>query len=87
MTKETQVKQSSHDQSGSYDSFISHLVPDYDLFNNLTAELLSFNGDDLRVLDIGCGTGETMLSIKNVFPNVHGICIDISETMVDAASG
>ena len=84
MTEDTQVKQSYDDQSGGYDSFIRHLVPDYDLFNNLTAELLSFNGDDFRVLDIGCGTGETMLSIKNVFPNVHGMCIDISEAMVDA---
>jgi tRNA (cmo5U34)-methyltransferase len=85
MTKETQVKQSYDDQSGGYDSFIRHLVPDYDIFNNLTAELLSFNNDDSRVLDIGCGTGETMLSIKNVFPNVQGMCIDISEAMVDAA--
>jgi len=85
MTKETQVKQSYDEQSGSYDSFIRHLVPDYDIFNNLTAELLSFNHDDFRVLDIGCGTGETMFSIKNVFPKVHGMCIDISEVMVDAA--
>jgi len=85
MTEETQVKQSYDDQSGGYDSFIRHLVPDYDLLNNLTAELLSFSGDDFRVLDIGCGTGETMLSIKNIFPNVHGMCIDISGAMVDAA--
>lgn len=85
MTKKTHVKQSYDDQSGGYDSFIRHLVPDYDIFNSLTAELLSFNVDDFRVLDIGCGTGETMLSVKNVFSNVQGMCIDISEAMVDAA--
>lgn len=73
MTEDIQIKQSYEEQSGGYDSFIRHLVPDYDLFNNLTAELLSFNGDDFRVLDIGCGTGETMLAIKNVYPNVTGM--------------
>ena len=85
MTREKQVRQSYDDQSGGYDSFIRHLVPDYDLFNRLTAELLPVTSDDCRVLDIGCGTGETMLAIKNVHPAVQGVCIDISAAMVDEA--
>jgi tRNA (cmo5U34)-methyltransferase len=48
--------------------------------------LLPFEPEaDIRVLDIGTGTGLLSLEVLNAFPNARIDCLDFSEAMLDAA--
>ncbi|MEX0941563.1 MAG: methyltransferase domain-containing protein [Pseudomonadales bacterium] len=40
---------------------------------------------DARVLDVGCGTGELLVALKTLVPDVHAFGIDLSDEMLAMA--
>lgn len=38
-----------------------------------------------HVLDLGCGDGRLLALVKSAFPQSHGVALDFSKTMLDAA--
>ncbi|MGL4772752.1 MAG: glycosyltransferase [Clostridium sp.] len=59
--------------------------------NNARYDLIEFMKEDksnkINVLEVGCGTGATLLQIKNVFRNANVYGIEIDENAASIASG
>lgn len=43
------------------------------------------NGNKLRIIDLGCGTGNITIAVKKKYPAAHVICIDFAENMINLA--
>jgi tRNA (cmo5U34)-methyltransferase len=69
-------------QAQAYDDFIRKLVPDYSLFHDL---MVKFLPKPTTVLDIGCGTGNTSMSLMENNPSLHLTCLDTSSKMLEIA--
>ncbi|WP_321394255.1 methyltransferase [uncultured Desulfuromusa sp.] len=78
----TNVTKSYDRQAENYDEFIKKLVPDYEVFQNL---LPNFIGAAAKVLDIGCGTGNTALKLRQQNPSLQLTCLDTSPQMLEIA--
>ena len=70
-----------------YDDVIKRRVPLYNEIQTLMASLLPFSKKEyLRVLDVGCGTGETSVGLLKEFPLSRVTGIDGSQDMLDEAA-
>lgn len=69
-------------QANGYDSFITKLVPDYPVFNALIAKVIAVPA---TALDIGCGTGNTTISVLKEHPSAKLTCVDASPAMLEIA--
>ncbi len=80
------VKKQFDAEYGYYDDFISKVVPGYEEMHKETIALLDFSKDqELRVLDLGIGTGKTAKAILDKFPNATVVGYDFSEKMLSIA--
>lgn len=52
---------------------------------SLIASIPFENSKSIKVLDLGCGTGNITIEVKKKYPNSHIICLDLTETMLDIA--
>ena len=72
---------------GRYDDVIKKRVPLYNEIQTLMVSLLPFSKKEyLRVLDVGCGTGETSVGLLKEFPLSRVTGIDGSQDMLDEAA-
>ncbi len=72
--------------AGDYDRTRRQLVPDFDNFYGVALELISYAPDaDLRVLDLGAGTGLFSAIIGAAYPNARLTLADFSPQMLDQA--
>ncbi len=70
-----------------YDDVIKRRVPLYNEIQTLMVSLLPFSKKEyLRVLDVGCGTGETSVGLLKEFPLSRVTGIDGSQDMLDVAA-
>ncbi|WP_320144128.1 methyltransferase domain-containing protein [uncultured Cohaesibacter sp.] len=78
----TDVSNSYNEQAAMYDSVIEKLVPDYEVFNTLISEVI---GCPETILDVGCGTGNTLLRLLERHPSARLTGLDTSSAMIEAA--
>ncbi len=74
------------EEAANYDDAIRRRIPLYKEIQTLMASLLPFPKKEyLRVLDLGCGTGETSISLLKEYPLARVTGIDSSPDMLDVA--
>lgn len=70
----------------SYDAARAKLIPPYERFYSTAVALLPFDPHaEIRVLDLGAGTGLLSAFIRERFPNARLRLVDITESMLDRA--
>ena len=69
-----------------YDRTRHAMIPDYDIFYGTAVSALPFGETaQIKVLDLGCGTGGFAAGIINTFPNAQIVLSDISSEMLAKA--
>jgi tRNA (cmo5U34)-methyltransferase len=75
-------------QSSVYDEYQVNCVPKYPELTSVATHFLShvfFGHDPVSVLDLGCGTGNTTRSLRQLLPTSRITCLDGSEHMLAMA--
>jgi tRNA (cmo5U34)-methyltransferase len=66
-----------------FDGLIKTLIPHYQEMIEALSGVLPFHPiERVSVLDLGCGTGNVSLAIKNRFPQAEITCLDLAENMI-----
>lgn len=82
MTNKTQ--KNFDEQAPHYDETVLKLVPKYVEQNQFLLKLIPFNSsDEIRVLDLGCGTGILAYLILQQFPKAQIKAFDLAQNMID----
>lgn len=73
-------------EARNYEGFVIKLVPFYEEILNALVSTIPFRqGDAIKVLDLGSGTGEVTRRVKVQFPHAIITCIDIAAGMNEIA--
>ena len=80
------VKDHFKEEATGYDELILKLIPNYkEMIISLMASIPFDNSKPIKVLDLGCGTGNITVEVKKKYPNAHVTCLDLTEHMLDIA--
>ena len=80
------VKQHFEKEAREYDAIICRLIPYYEQMLDALVAALPFPGDrEIRVVDLGCGTGTIAKRIRDAYPRSTVTCVDIAENMLRVA--
>jgi tRNA (cmo5U34)-methyltransferase len=72
--------------AATYDAARARLIPPYERFYSTAVELLPFDGEaEIRVLDLGAGTGLLSAFVRERFPNARLRLVDMTESMLERA--
>lgn len=71
--------------SQDYDANRRHFIPCYDTFYRSTIDVLKFDTDSPKVLDLGAGTGLMSAFVLAEYPKAQLTLIDQAENMLDLA--
>jgi len=75
-----------HSEALLYDRDIRCVIPGYDKMHKIAArEILCHSREIKRVLDLGAGTGNTALCVRNTLPEAELTLMDMSERMLGVA--
>ncbi len=60
-----------------------HSIPEYPQMVEALVTALPFDSAaEIRVIDLGCGTGTVALAVLRAFPRAHVTCLDLAENMI-----
>lgn len=80
------VKEHFEEEADEFDKIANAVVPFYDDMIESIAVALPFDRSiDIKIADLGCGTGNISYKIKRRFPNARITCIDFADNMIDMA--
>ncbi|MDD4956782.1 MAG: class I SAM-dependent methyltransferase [Candidatus Omnitrophica bacterium] len=80
------VREHFESEAGQFDDIILKRVPMYaEMIDTLVSALPFGDANGLRILDIGCGTGNITRVVKERFPEASVTCMDLAENMIAAA--
>lgn len=80
------VKEHFEEESEEFDSTILKLIPFYnDMIGFMISALPFKSSKPIKVLDLGCGTGNISRAVKERFPNAMISCVDLAEGMIKMA--
>jgi tRNA (cmo5U34)-methyltransferase len=81
-----QVKDHFEEEAKVFDELIKTLIPFYeDMIQSLILALPFHDKEKIKVLDLGCGTGNISKEVKEHFPNAQITCVDMAENMIQIA--
>jgi len=85
MTTST-IKEHFETEAHEFDSLIIKLIPYYDQMMNALIDSIQFDtSDNIRIIDLGCGTGTIAKRLADKFPNSKIVCLDIASKMIEIA--
>jgi tRNA (cmo5U34)-methyltransferase len=80
------IDQAFNRSSQYYDDWVKKAVPCYEEVFSIATELVPFDpGDEIRVLDLGAGTGLFSERILQKFPQATFVLYDVASQMLDVA--
>ncbi len=80
------VKNHFEEEAEEFDSLILKLIPYYnEMITSLILAIPFTTSEAIKVLDLGCGTGNVSKTIKERFPQSKITCIDLAENMIEMA--
>ena len=69
-----------------YDELIQKLIPEYTKMHQLVVDLINIpDKEEITILDLGVGTGQTALCLFEKYPNLNLVGVDISPKMIQQA--
>lgn len=73
-------------EAADFDRLFLRVMPRYEEMTRAVVESVPYRrGDRLRILDLGCGTGNFSRSLAAAFPRARITCVDIAGKMLDMA--
>jgi tRNA (cmo5U34)-methyltransferase len=86
LKKSDKVKAHFEEESAEFDEVIRKLIPHYkDMINALISSIPFEHDAQVKVLDLGCGTGTVTKTLKEQFKNAEVTCLDLAENMIEMA--
>jgi tRNA (cmo5U34)-methyltransferase len=80
------VKDHFEEEAKEYDELILKLIPHYqEMIKSLIDSIPFEDSKPIKILDLGCGTGNITLAVKRRYPNAQVTCVDLAERMIDLA--
>jgi tRNA (cmo5U34)-methyltransferase len=80
------VKEHFEAEAKEFDEIIVKLIPFYEQMIGALIDSIPFDSNcEIRVIDLGCGTGTIARKISDRFPNSRIVCLDIASNMIDIA--
>jgi len=80
------IKDHFEKEAAVFDSFFFKVMPDYEEMLQALTDALPFRRKDrLKIIDLGCGTGNLSRKIIKTYPNARVICLDMAENMIKMA--
>ncbi|MDD4166331.1 MAG: class I SAM-dependent methyltransferase [Endomicrobiaceae bacterium] len=81
-----EIKKHFEKEAKFFDSFFYKIVPQYRQMLEILVQSMPFEKNKkLKVIDLGCGTGNLGLKAKEYYPHAHLTCVDMSENMIKMA--
>lgn len=74
-----------NDEAEKFDKTVHITIPRYEEMTDVLISCIPYDNEDIKVLDLGCGTGNITMKVLERFPNAHVTCLDISENMLGLA--
>ena len=82
------VRRHFEQEAKAYDEIILDLIPHYPQMVEALVSAIPFDAEtEIRVIDLGCGTGTISSCVIAAFPSAHVTCLDLAENMVKMAKG
>ena len=80
------VKEHFESEAKEFDDIIIKLIPFYKQMIGALVDSIPFDShSEIRIIDLGCGTGTIARKISDRFPNSKIVCLDIASNMIDIA--
>ena len=80
------IRQHFEKEAANFDKFFFKVAPHYEEMMNALIDALPFKKQDrLKVLDLGCGTGNLSRKIISAYPEAGITCVDMAENMIKMA--
>jgi len=80
------VKNHFDSEAAEYDGFILKVIPSYHEMIDCLVSCIPFKEDmSLKILDLGCGTGNISKKVKERYPEAQITCVDMAENMLKIA--
>ena len=80
------IKEHFEAEAQDFDEIIIKLIPYYKQMIRAMIDAIPFDKDsNIRILDLGCGTGTISQQISKRFPNSKIVCLDIASNMIEIA--
>lgn len=79
------IKKAFNEGAKSYDSARKQLVPCFDDFYGTALDLITFGKEQIKVLDLGAGTGLFSYFVADKYPSAEFTLVDLSDQMLDEA--
>ena len=80
------IKNHFEEEAEEFDKNILKLIPYYiEMIDALVLSIPFDKEKQIKVMDLGCGTGTISYQLRNTFPNSHISCLDIAENMIKMA--